>query len=82
MHRLNVFVERGVRVQTTNLIESVMARLEAKTPRVTRDQQLRWCAAARWATERQFRRAKNHRHLRLLQQAFVGNVRLTKSAAV
>ena len=36
LHRLHVFVERGVRFRTTNLIESVMARLEAKTPRVTR----------------------------------------------
>ena len=85
LHRLHVFVELGVRFRTTNLIESVMARLEAKTQRVTRwktrDQQLRWCAAARWATERQFRRVKNHRHLRLLKQALVGNVGRTKSAA-
>ncbi len=58
MHRLNVFVEVRVSFRTTDLIESVMARLEAKTQRVTRwktsDQQLRWCAAALWATERQF----------------------------
>lgn len=85
LHRLNVFVELGVSFRTTNLIESVMARLEAKTQRVTRwktsDQKLRWCAAALWATERQFRRVKNHRHLRLLKQALVGNVGRTKSAA-
>ena len=85
LHRLHVFVELGVRVRTTNLIESVMARLEAKTQRVTRwktrDQQLRWCAAARWATERHFRRVKNHRHLRVLKQALVGNVVRTRSAA-
>ncbi len=85
LHRLNVFVELGVRVRTTNLIESVMARLKAKTQCVTRwktsDQKLRWCATARWATERQFRRVKNHRHLRLLQQALVGNVGRTNSAA-
>ena len=85
LHRLHVFVELGVRFRTTNLIESVMARLEAKTQRVTRwktsDQKLRWCAAALWATERQFRRVKNHRHLRLLKQALVGNVGRTKSAA-
>ena len=76
-HRRNVLVELGVRFRTTNLIESVMARLEAKTQRVTRwktsDQKLRWCAAARWATERQFRRVKNHLHLRWLKQALVGN---------
>ncbi|CAN5122256.1 hypothetical protein BH09GEM1_BH09GEM1_12830 [soil metagenome] len=36
LHRLNVFVELGVSFRSTNLIESVMARLEAKTHRVTR----------------------------------------------
>ncbi len=58
-HRLHVFVERGVRFRTTNLIASVMARLEAKTQRVTRwktsDQQLRWCATARWTTQNGYR---------------------------
>ena len=85
LHRLNVFPELGVSFRTTNLIESVMARLEAKTRRVTRwrtsDQKLRWCASALRATERQFRRVKNHRHLRLLKQALQGNVPRTTSAA-
>ena len=85
LHRLNVFVELGVSFRSTNLIESVMARIEAKTRRVTRwrtsDQKLRWCASALWATERQFRRVKNHRHLRLLKQALLGNVGRTTSAA-
>ena len=62
-----------------------MARLEAKTRRVTHwrtsDQKLRWCASALWATERQFRRVKNHRYLRLLMQALQGNVSQTTSAA-
>ena len=83
--RLRVFVELGVSFRTTNRIESVMAPLEAKTQRVTRwktsDQQLRWCASARWATERQFRRVKNHRQLRLLKQARQGNVERTNTAA-
>ena len=85
MHRLNVFVELSVSFRTTNLIESMMARLEAKTWRVTRwrtsDQKLRSCASTLWVTERQFRRVKNHRHLRLLKQALHGNVARTKSAA-
>jgi putative transposase len=85
LHRLNVFVELGVSFRTTNLIESVMARLEAKTRRVTRwktsDQKLRWCASALWTTERQFRRVKNHRHLRLLTLALQGNVERTTTAA-
>jgi len=49
LHRLGVVAELGTSFKTTNLIESVMARVEAKTPRVDRwrtsDQKLRWCAA-------------------------------------
>lgn len=85
LHRLNVFPELGVSFKTTNLIESVMARLEARTRRVTRwttsDQKLRWCASALRAMERQFRRVKNHRHLPLLKQALQNKLLLTKSAA-
>ena len=47
----------------------------------TSDQKLRWCASALRAMERQFRRVKNHRHLRLLKQALQGNVARTTSAA-
>ena len=72
LHRLNVFVELSVSFRTTNLIESVMARIEARTRCVTcwrtSDQKLRWCVSAMWATERQFRRVKNYRHLRLLKR--------------
>jgi putative transposase len=79
LHRLNVFPELGASFRTTNVIESVMARVEAKTARVTRwrngDQKLRWCAAALLAAERQFRRVKGHAKLGLLQRA------LGKSAA-
>jgi len=85
LHRLNVFPQLGVSFKTTNLIESVMARLEAKTRRITRwrtsDQKLRWCASALWAMERQFRRVKHHRHLPLLKQALRNRLSLTNSAA-
>jgi putative transposase len=85
LHRLDVFPELGVSFKTTNLIESVMSRLAAKTRRVTRwrtsDQRLRWCASALWAMERQFRRIKHHRHLPLLKQALENKLSLTKSAA-
>lgn len=84
-HRLELFRELGVSFKTTNLIESVMARLEAKTQRVRRwrtsDQKLRWCAAALWATERQFRRVTQYRHLPLLQQALQRTLSATPSAA-
>ena len=50
LHRLNVFVELSVNFRTTNLIESVMARIEARTRRVTcwrtSEQKLRWCVSA------------------------------------
>jgi transposase-like protein len=73
LHRLGVFPELGTSFKTTNLIESVQARVEAKTARVTRwrtsDQKLRWCAAALLAAEAQFRRVKGFRHLPLLERA-------------
>ena len=85
LHRLGVFPALGVSFKTTNLIESVMARLEAKTQRVTRwrtsDQKLRWCASALWATERQFRRVKGHRQLPLLKQALHATLSVTHSVA-
>ena len=85
LHRLGVFAELGVSFKTTNLIESVMARLEAKTQRVTRwrtsDQKLRWCGAALDAMERQFRRVKGYRHLPLLKQALHRKLSLTNAAA-
>ena len=85
LHRLGVFPALGVSFKTTNLLESVMARLEAKTRRVTRwrtsDQRLRWCAAALWAAERQFRRVKGHRQLPLLKQAPHATLSPTISAA-
>lgn len=85
LHRLNVFPELGISFKTTNLAESVMARLEARTRRVTRwrtsDQKLRWCASALWALERQFRRVKQHKHLPLLKQALLTTLARTTSAA-
>jgi transposase-like protein len=85
LHRLNVSPELGISFKTTNLAESVMVRLAAKTRRVTRwrtsDQKLRWCASALWALERQFRRVKQHKHLPLLKQALQATLSCTKSAA-
>jgi transposase-like protein len=85
LHRLNVYLELGVSFKTTNLIESVMARLEARTRRVTHwrtsDQRLRWCASALWAIERQFRRVKNFKHLPLLKRALESKLPSTSAAA-
>jgi transposase-like protein len=85
LHRLNVFPELGVSFKTTNLIESVMSRLEARTRRVTHwrtsDQKMRWCAAALGVMERQFRRVKHYRQLPLLKRALQNKLVLTNSAA-
>lgn len=85
LHRLNVFSELGVSFKTTNLIESVMARVEAKTARVDRwrtsDQKLRWCAAALLAAEAKFRRVKGYRQLPLLERALATKITTTTAAA-
>ena len=85
LHRLNVFPELGVSFKTTNLIESVMSRLEARTARVTRwrtsDQKQRWCAAALWAMEKRFRRVKGCRHLHMLKAALTSPSTFAHAAA-
>ncbi len=85
LHRLGVFAAVGVSFKTTNLIESVMARVEATTQRVARwrtsDHRLRWCAAALLKLEQQFRRVKGYEHLPLLQRALQGTLSLATDAA-
>jgi putative transposase len=85
LHRLGVFPELGVSFKTTNLIESVMGRIEARTHRITHwrtsDQKLRWCAAALTAMQKQFRRVKNHRKLPLLLRALTTKLNSTSAAA-
>jgi len=75
----------GVNFRTTNLIESVMARLEEKTQRVdnwkTSDQKLRWCGAALLAVEKNFRRVKGHKQLHLLASALKAKMNATTEAA-
>lgn len=86
LHRLGVFAELGTSFKTTNLLESVMARVEARRRRVTHwrtsDQKQRWCAAALLALEAQFRRIKGFRHLPLLVRALRANMKsMLKDAA-
>ncbi len=85
LHRLGVFPELGVSFKTTNLIESVMARVEERTAKVDRwrtsDQKLRWCAAALGVMERQFRRVKGYMHLPLLRQALTAKITLPRDVA-
>lgn len=85
LHRLGVFPELSVSFKTTNLIESVMARVEDRTAKVDRwrtsDQKLRWCASALGVMERQFRRVKGYVHLPLLRQALASKMKLPRDAA-
>jgi transposase-like protein len=85
LHRLGVAPELGISFRTTNLLESVMARVEARTQRVARwrtsDQKQRWCAAALLALESQFRRVKGYRHLPLLHQALTQTTSTFSNAA-
>lgn len=78
LHRLGVYPELGVSFKTTNLIETIMARVEATTLRVDRwrtsDQKLRWCAAALLALEPRLRRVKHYQHLPLLEHALAGTI--------
>jgi putative transposase len=78
LHRLGVYPELGLSFKTTNLIETIMARVEATTLRVDRwrtsDQKLRWCAAALLAIEPRLRRVKNYQHLPLLEHALASTI--------
>lgn len=49
--------------------------------RRTSDQTLRWCAAALWHVEAQFRRVKRYKHLPLLKQALINKLTTTTDAA-
>ncbi|MGH7695498.1 MAG: IS256 family transposase [Gemmatimonadaceae bacterium] len=79
LHRLGVFPALGRSLKTTNLLENVMARVEERTARIdhwrTSDQKLRWCAAALFAVEAQFRRIKNYDKLILLERALQSNIK-------
>ena len=85
LHRLEVLTKLGLSFKTTNLIERVMARVEAKVHRVTHwrtsDQQQRWCAATLLEIEKQFRKVKGHQHLGLLQAALRGKLLSSLAAA-
>jgi putative transposase len=84
LHRLDVFPELGVSLKTTNLIESVMSRLEARTHRITPAYQrseapvLRCRSLGDGAT---IPAHKNYRHLPLMKQALQNKLVLTSTAA-
>jgi len=73
LHRLGVPEDLRRRLNTTNLIESLMAQIERKTQRFDHwrnsDQKQRWCAATLLQIEKNFRRIRGLKHLGLLQTA-------------
>ena len=85
LHRLNLPDALRRSLNTTNLIESVMAQIERKTQRVdhwrTSDQKQRWCAATLLHIEKNFRRIRGMAHLPLLQAALTQHLSQTITAA-
>ncbi len=86
LHRLGVFRELGVSLKTTNILESIHARVESRTMKVdywrNSDQKQRWLATALLDLEPQLRRIKGYRSLPLLREALKRSVQEgTKSAA-
>ena len=85
LHRLGVFAELGTSFKTTNLIEGVMARVEAKTHRVgrwrTSDQKPRGCAATLIHSETTFRRVKGDTHRAWLHATLRGTLPVNTTAA-
>ena len=81
LHRLGLPDDLRRSLNTTNLIESVMAQIERKTQRVdhwrTSDQKQRWCAATLLQIEQNFRRIRGLKHLPLLQTALKDNLHRT-----
>lgn len=73
LHRLGLFKELGVSLKTTNLIESINARLGEKTDKVdywkSSDQKQRWVASALLEIEKGFRKIKGFRNLPRLKEA-------------
>ena len=81
LHRLGLHEDLRRSLNTTNLIESIMAQIERKTQRVdhwrTSDQKQRWCAATLLQIEKSFRRVRGFKHLALLQTALTNTLHPT-----
>jgi putative transposase len=85
LHRLGVFRELGISLKTTNLLESIHAKVEARVQRVDHwrnsDQKQRGLATALLDLEPQLRRIKHDEALPLLQQALHQHVSKGKKSA-
>lgn len=85
LHRLGVVRELGISLKTTNLLESIHARVEARVQKVDHwrnsDQKQRWLATALLDLEPHLRRVKNYQALPLLQRALQQHVEKRKQSA-
>ena len=72
LHRLGLFEKLGVSFKTTNVIESIQARLGQYTDKIdywkNSDQKQRWVSAALLDLEPRLRRVKGMKYLPLLQE--------------
>jgi len=85
LHRLGLFGELGISLKTTNILESIHARVEDRTARVDHwrnsEQKQRWLATALLDLEPRLHRVKNYRSLPLLREALKRQVRTGKTSA-
>lgn len=85
LHRMGVHEDLRRSLNTTNLLESVMAQIERKTLRVDHwrnsNQKQRWVAATLLQIERNFRRVRGFKHMALLQAALRTKLSTTAVAA-
>jgi transposase-like protein len=84
LHRLGLFKELGVSFKTTNVIESIQARIGQHTDKVdywkNSDQKHRWIAASLLDIEPRLRRVKGMRYLPLLRAAIQRELKLDQKA--
>ena len=80
LHRLGLFDKLGVSFKTTNVIESINARIGQFTDKVDRwknsDQKQRWVAASLLDIEPRLRKVKGMRYLPLLKEAIKTDLRI------
>ena len=85
LHRLGLFSELGVSLKTTNILESIHARVEDRTARVDHwrnsEQKQRWLATALLDLEPRLRRIKSFRSLPLLREALKRQMQTGKKSA-
>jgi transposase-like protein len=85
LHRLGLFAELGISFKTTNILESIHARVEGRTGKVDHwknsDQKQRWLATALLDLEPRLRRVKNYRALPRLRQALMARLEEMQKSA-